>query len=186
MPFKPSACARACRRRGSSSDGKYVPWRSLGIASSIVPTRVSHSRSRTPLRDVTRLSVRSYGAAPMASVTSTSISSWASSRSPSRRNCGSLPCSSLRSRSKSAILKLVIVVVLPSVDSATHLEPHGGPFCQRARNLHHYLLLNSGQRHRPSRKKKVRKSRWQDEWTISLDHPAGHVVADVASGAWLK
>src|SRR5207245_10020357 len=78
----------------------------------------------------------------MASVTSTSISSWASSRSPSRRNCGSLPCSSLRSRSKSAILKLVIVVVLPSVDSATHLEPHGGPFCQRARNLHHYLLLN--------------------------------------------
>src|SRR5207245_4219845 len=68
----------------------------------------------------------------MASVTSTSISSWASSRSPSRRNCGSLPCSSLRSRSKSAILKFVIVVVLPSVDSATHLEPHGGPFCQRA------------------------------------------------------
>src|SRR5947209_3493568 len=132
MPFKPSACARACRRRGSSSDGKYVPWRSLGIASSIVPTRVSHSRSRTPLRDVTRLSVRSYGAAPIASVTSASISSWVSSRSPSRRNCGSLPCSSLRSRSKSAILKLVIVVVLPSVDSATHLEPHGGPFCQRA------------------------------------------------------
>src|SRR5207245_8777680 len=122
----------------------------------------------------------------MASVTSTSISSWASSRSPSRRNCGSLPCSSLRSRSKSAILKVVIVSVLPSVDSATHLEPHCGPFCQRARNLHHYLLLNSGQRHRPSRKKKVRKSRWQDEWTISLDHPAGHVVADVESGSWPK
>jgi len=30
------------------------------MASSIVPTRVSHSRSRTPLRDVTRFSVRSY------------------------------------------------------------------------------------------------------------------------------
>jgi hypothetical protein len=37
--------------------------------------------------------------APISSVTSASMSSWASNRSPSRRNCGSAPGSSLRGRS---------------------------------------------------------------------------------------
>jgi hypothetical protein len=38
--------ARSSRRRGSKSPGKYVLWRSLGICRSMVPTPVSHSRSR--------------------------------------------------------------------------------------------------------------------------------------------
>jgi hypothetical protein len=39
-----SACS--ARRRGCSNEGKYVPGRTFGIASSIVPTRVSHVRIR--------------------------------------------------------------------------------------------------------------------------------------------
>jgi hypothetical protein len=41
--------ARACsarRRWVNSQSGKYEPWRSFGIASSIVPARVSQSRRR--------------------------------------------------------------------------------------------------------------------------------------------
>jgi hypothetical protein len=39
-----NACS--ARRRGCSNVGKYVPGRTFGIASSIVPTRVSHVRIR--------------------------------------------------------------------------------------------------------------------------------------------
>ena len=38
--------ARSARRRGSSRLGKYEPSRTRGMASSIVPTRVSHGRAR--------------------------------------------------------------------------------------------------------------------------------------------
>ncbi len=96
MPFKPSASAKASTLRvltpcvvflDHRQQDPFVPLApfeqrreiaalaSLRMASPIVPTRVSHSRSRTPLREVTRLSVRSYGAAPIASVTSASINS---------------------------------------------------------------------------------------------------------------
>jgi hypothetical protein len=40
-----SACS-ARRRCASSQSGKYEPWRSFGIANSIVPARVSHSHCR--------------------------------------------------------------------------------------------------------------------------------------------
>jgi hypothetical protein len=50
--------------------------------------------------------------APTRSVTSASISSCASSCTPSRRKFGSAPCSDLLSRSNSVILRLAIVVVL--------------------------------------------------------------------------
>jgi hypothetical protein len=53
------ASARSARRRCFRNDGKYDPARSLGIASSIVPARVSHSRRRQPLRELTRSGVTS-------------------------------------------------------------------------------------------------------------------------------
>src|SRR6185437_7349519 len=53
------ASARSARRRCSRNDGKYDPARSFGIASSIVPARVSHSRRRYPLRELTRSGVTS-------------------------------------------------------------------------------------------------------------------------------
>jgi len=40
------ASARSARRRCSRNDGKHDPVRSFGIASSIVPARVSHSLRR--------------------------------------------------------------------------------------------------------------------------------------------
>ncbi len=36
----------ARRRRSNSQSGKYDPARSLGITTSMVPARVSHSRDR--------------------------------------------------------------------------------------------------------------------------------------------
>ena len=43
--------ARSAReRRSNSRSGKNAPWRSFGTATSIVPTRVSRSRWRYPLR----------------------------------------------------------------------------------------------------------------------------------------
>src|SRR6266516_7307462 len=94
----------------------------------MVPTRVSHSRSRYPLRWVSLVSVRSCSPAPTRSVTSASINSCASSRTPSRKKLGSAPCSDLLSRSNSVILRLAIVVVLHVVLEHRHLEPHGGLF----------------------------------------------------------
>ena len=47
------------RRRGSSSDGKNDPSRSLGIRSSTSPALVDNSRARLPLRWVVRLAERS-------------------------------------------------------------------------------------------------------------------------------
>src|SRR6266516_275592 len=78
----------------------------------MVPTRVSHSRSRYPLRWVSLVSVRSCSPAPTRSLTSASINSWASSRTPSRKKLGSAPCSDLLSRSNSVILRFAIAVVL--------------------------------------------------------------------------
>ena len=46
--------ASAWRCRSSSHSGKNVPSRTLGIAMSIVPTRVSRSRWRYPLRVLVR------------------------------------------------------------------------------------------------------------------------------------
>src|SRR6266571_3329041 len=82
------------------------------MSSSMVPTRVSHSRSRYPMRWVSLVSVRSCSPAPTRSVTSASINSWASSRTPSRKKLGSAPCSDLLSRSNSVILRFAIAVVL--------------------------------------------------------------------------
>ena len=51
--------ARSMRRRGSRREGKKLPWRSLGMASSTSPALVDSSRERLPLRWVVRDSVRS-------------------------------------------------------------------------------------------------------------------------------
>jgi hypothetical protein len=41
-----TSAASAWRRRSTSQSGKYDPVRSFGIANSIAPARVSHSRRR--------------------------------------------------------------------------------------------------------------------------------------------
>src|SRR3954451_11662314 len=64
--------------------GKNDPFRSLGIRSSTLPAWVASNRSRAPLRSVVRDSVRSYFAAPIRSVASTSISSCMTIRTDSR------------------------------------------------------------------------------------------------------
>jgi hypothetical protein len=52
--------ARSARvRRSNNHSGKYDPERSFGIATSIVPARVSKSRCRYPLREFTRSVLRS-------------------------------------------------------------------------------------------------------------------------------
>ena len=91
-----------------------------------------------------RVSVRSCGPAPTSSVTSASISSCASSRTPSRRNFGSAPCSDLLSMSNSVILRFAIVVVLHVVLEHRHLEPHGGLFVKGLLDLHHYSRHDCG------------------------------------------
>ena len=82
------ASARSARRRCSRNPGKYDPWRSLGIASSIVPARVSHSRRRYPLREFTRSALTSPYPALHATSTSASIIRWANSRIIARSTSG--------------------------------------------------------------------------------------------------
>ena len=77
--------ALSTRRRGSSSDGKNDPTRTFGIRSSTSPAGVDSSRDRDPLRWFERVSIRSCGAAPIAAVSSASISSCIPASS-SRRN----------------------------------------------------------------------------------------------------
>ena len=92
------ASARSARRRCSRKPGKYDPWRSLGIASSIVPARVSHSRRRYPLREFTRSGVTSPYPALHATSTSASIIRWANSRIIAR--------STVRARRRQGLLEL--------------------------------------------------------------------------------
>ena len=61
---RPAARARPAGA-AAASDGKYVPGRTFGIASSIVPTRVSHVRVRVPLRYAVRSPLRSCRSAPI-------------------------------------------------------------------------------------------------------------------------
>jgi hypothetical protein len=63
------------QRRGSRIAGKNDPLRSFAIRSCTSPACVDSSRSREPLRSVTRLSERSYRSAPIRSAASISISS---------------------------------------------------------------------------------------------------------------
>ncbi len=51
--------ALSMRRRGSSIDGKKLPFLSLGIFSSTSPAWVANKRPRCPLRSVRRCSLRS-------------------------------------------------------------------------------------------------------------------------------
>src|SRR5262245_58272871 len=142
MPVMPSACtssstrrvetpctyascttatnARSARFRGSNRLGKKLLSRTRGTCSSIVPTRVSHSRSRYPLRWPVRVRARSHLSAPRCSATSSSMRVCASTRTPSFRNSAS-PASALRSNSVSAILSSSAIVASSSRD-LDHLD----------------------------------------------------------------
>src|SRR3712207_6055624 len=82
--------------------GKNDPLRSLGIRSSRSPAWVASSRSRAPLRSVTRDSVRSYRPAPILSVASASISSCMTIRTDSRIRSTPSPVRNASSRSDTA------------------------------------------------------------------------------------
>jgi hypothetical protein len=77
-------------RRGSRKPEKYEPFLSLGMCSSMLPARVSQTRSRKPLRWFMRAGVRSPWPAPHRPSTSSAIagrrrnrSSHAADRDPS-------------------------------------------------------------------------------------------------------
>src|SRR4051794_15647266 len=82
--------------------GKYDPLRSFGIRSSTSPAWVASNRSREPLRSVTRVSVRSYFAAPIFSVASASISSCITIRTDSRIKSTPSPVRNASSNSDTA------------------------------------------------------------------------------------
>lgn len=75
----------------------------------MLPTRVSQRRSRYPLRWLRRRSgARSPRAAPIWVLTSASITSWASTATPSLRKSRSPSPAALRSSSRAAILSSAI------------------------------------------------------------------------------
>src|SRR3954454_22816437 len=82
--------------------GKYDPLRSFGIRSSTSPAWVASNRSREPLRSVTRVSVRSYFAAPIFSVASVSINSCITIRTDSRIKSTPSPVRNASSNSDTA------------------------------------------------------------------------------------
>jgi hypothetical protein len=63
------------RRRGASSAGKNDPVRTFGIFTVKSPAVVVTILSRVPLRCVVRVSVRSWGSAPIWALASASTSS---------------------------------------------------------------------------------------------------------------
>ena len=70
---------------GSNQSGKNDPCRSLGIATSIVPTRVSRSRCRYPLRRLIRSCVRVPYSAPHTLSACADSSAWMNVVSMSRQ-----------------------------------------------------------------------------------------------------
>ena len=88
--------ALSIRRRGSSSSGKKLPVRSLGILTSRSPAGVDTSLGRCPLRWVVRVRVRSWGSAPIRAVTSASTSSWMASARISANDAPNGDCVSVR------------------------------------------------------------------------------------------
>ena len=83
-----TSAASARRRRCSSHSGKYEPVRSFGIASSIVPARMSQSRRRYPLRVLVRSLLRSPNGAPHTASASAPINASTNVDSISRNRSG--------------------------------------------------------------------------------------------------
>ena len=68
--------ARSMRRRRSRIEGKKLPWRSFGMASSTSPALVVSSRDRCPLRWFVRVLASLMRAAPMPRSPPASIRAW--------------------------------------------------------------------------------------------------------------
>src|SRR5579884_3354950 len=110
------------------------------MASSRVPTRVSHRRARCPLRCADRSSLRSYRSAPTSAVTSASISPCTKCRTASRRKSPS-GNSSLRRTSNKLMLSSATASLLSKL-CLTALGMHAvaafvKPGCPP--DLHHVL-----------------------------------------------
>ena len=138
--------ARSARRLGSSSQsGKYEPRRSLGISSSIVPARVSHSRLRWPLRYPVRSGVRSWRSAPSLAATSSSMSASAIVFTALRRKSTSPPEAAFVTSASNAILSVAIVAV-PPIDFRHQLEDHAVALAVKGPDFHHVPGHYSGAR----------------------------------------
>ena len=90
------------RRRGSRMAGKNEPLRSFGIRSCTSPACVDSTRARAPFRSVTRVSVRSYRAAPIRSLAYSSINSCSTSRTAPRIKSAPSPARNASSSSDRA------------------------------------------------------------------------------------
>jgi hypothetical protein len=74
------------------------------MANSTVPTRVSHSRPRYPLRCAARSGERSYQSAPAAADTSASITSRSITRTASRNTSACSSTNSLLAAARTVML----------------------------------------------------------------------------------
>ena len=154
--------ALSTRRRGSSSDGKNDPTRTLGIRSSTSPAGVDNRRVLDPLRWLMRASVRSWGSAPITAVSSASIRSCIPCSS-SRRNRSRLspsPRRANRSATRASSSRVIAwfssvsrLVVLTKGHAMAHphrwtpslpTPPHGTPTAGRARRMFGGLPVPGG------------------------------------------
>src|SRR3954451_21569482 len=143
-----SACS--ARRRGSRKLGKYPgPERSFGIASSIAPTRVSHTRSRYPFRCALRRSgARSPNSAPIIAETSASINASTMKRTDSRITSACSEPINLSTACAAVILPSSAIVVLllrQSLGGDRRFETPGGRTFLRPTPkalLHHFYRLD--------------------------------------------
>src|SRR5215213_1340753 len=106
------------------------------MAAIAVPTRVSQSLWRYPLRCPVRAGERSWRPAPTCSSTSISMSAWESTLTPSLRKLASCSIIALRNSSESPILSSSATVYSFWVDWSLPKEPHGGRPRQQLRLLH--------------------------------------------------
>ncbi len=87
--------------------------RSFGIASSIVPARVSHSRARYPLREFTRSSLRCPYGAPQTASASADISASANVFTIARNRSGLADSSCSRSTPTGSTLLGAVIAFSP-------------------------------------------------------------------------
>src|SRR5690554_4603793 len=122
-----TACnATSIRRQGASSDGKKLPERSFGIATSTSPDVVETSLDRVPLRCVVRAGERSYRPAPTTALASASINCCNIVASSRRINVPSSAVLSDSTSSSSADCSRAITCIL-SANLVVHRASRGGP-----------------------------------------------------------
>jgi len=161
-----TSAASARRRRSSSQSGKYEPCRSFGIASSILPARVSHSRRRYPLQIFTRSSLRTPNGAPQTASASAPISAPANVFTISRSRSGLAAASCSCSQPDRSILGLAAIAFSSSRALSQELnEDHAVAVS------HHDATLTSGTSNTTPADATVQRKRAR--WLPTADAPIG-------------